>query len=97
MSNIEVKDNHLYISYEYYSTSIMGYTSERKIIPLNEIKCIEAIVGSRGGMHSWSIKNKQGKDLVAFGRKHNDVLEKVEELLPDVEYIENIESGGVAC
>jgi len=103
----EIKDNHLYIRYEvYYEYS--GLTTKTKIIPLKDIKYIEAKVGKRGGMHLWYLcgyhpeyseleYNKDEKfdqHLHTGDRKDTDLLDKIREVLPNVKYIEEVEGGG---
>lgn len=46
MNTATIKDNHLYINYEIYD---YGYRTKQKIIPLEDIECIKAKVGVRGG------------------------------------------------
>jgi hypothetical protein len=104
-NSVELKDNHLYITYEYYD---FGYQTGRKIIPVEDIECIKATVGTKGGMHTWSIRgyhpeysekdwNKDKKrdiEIYCGDRKDSDLIDKVMELLPDCKYYETVESGG---
>lgn len=106
MSNTAtIKDNHLYITYEIYD---YGYRTKQKIIPLENIECIKANVGKRGGMHTWSIRgydpeysnqeyNKDRKrDIQLFcgDRKDTDLLALIRELLQNCNYREATEDGG---
>lgn len=101
MNNAEIKDNHLYITYEVYD---YGIQIKRKIIPLEDIECIKAVFGPRGGLHSWSIRgdsaeyrnlyDKRDVPLHSGGRKSWDLIEKIQKLLPDLKYVEETESGG---
>lgn len=108
MSNTAtIKDNHLYITYDYYD---YGHQEGRKIIPLKDIECIKAKVGTKGGMHTWSIRgyhpeyserdwNKDKKrDIEIFSgdRKNTELIEQITNLLPNCEYLEEVESGGSA-
>ena len=103
MNTAELKDNHLHITYEIYD---YGVKQKRKIIPVSDIECIKASVGVRGGMHSWSLRgdNLEYKDLYpardvpifSGDRKNSDLIDKIMELLPNLEYIEKVESGGAA-
>jgi hypothetical protein len=106
MSNkATIKDNHLYITYEYYDN---GHQEGRKIIPLEDIECIKADIGVRGGMHTWSIMGynpeyserdwhkDNPRDVAIFsgGRKDTELIKQITKLLPDCKYIERVESGG---
>lgn len=100
-----LKDNHLYITHEYYD---YGRKIGRKIIPVEDIECIKATVGPKGGMHSWSIRGyhavysnesyNKGKerDIEIFngGRKDQYLIEQIQSLLPNCEYHERVEGGG---
>jgi hypothetical protein len=99
MSNTAtLKDNHLYITYESYP----GYDS--KIIPVENIECIKANVGVRGGMHTWSLRGHEERyaniyeprDVPIFSgdRKSTDLIEKIMVVLPDLKYVEKVENGG---
>ena len=103
MSNTAtLKDNHLYITYESYP----GY--DTKIIPVEDIECIKANVGVRGGMHTWSLRGyhprystsdwSKGKErdmeIFSGGRKSTDLIEKIMVVLPDLKYIKKVENGG---
>jgi len=106
MSNTAtLKDNHLHITYDSYD---YGHRERRKIIPVEDIECIKASVGVRGGMHTWSVrgydpehseydwnKNKK-RDVEIFSgdRKSTDLIEKIMVVLPDLKYIEKVENGG---
>lgn len=101
MTTAELKDNHLHISYEVYD---YGIKQKRKIIPVEDIECIKANVGVRGGMHMWSIRgdNAEYEDIypkrdvpIFYGdRKNSELINKIMELLPNLKYIEKVESGG---
>ncbi len=106
MSNsVELKDGHLYITYEYYD---YGHQIGRKIIPIEDIEYIKATVGVRGGMHGWSIKgynpqyseheyNKKCKrdiEIFSGGRKTSELIGQIRKLLPDCKYVETVEGGG---
>jgi hypothetical protein len=102
MSNtVELKDNHLHITYEVYD---YGPKQKRKIIPIKDIECIKARVGSRGGMHTWDLRGDSveyrdiypERDVPIFSgdRKNSDLIEKIMVLLPDIKYLEETENGG---
>ena len=102
-----LKDNHLYITYDYYD---YGQREGRKIIPIEDIERIVANVGKRGGMHTWSLRgyhpeyseldyNKDKKrdiEIYIRDRKDCDLIEQIITLLPDCKYFEITESGGAA-
>ena len=106
MSNTaNIKDNHLYITYEYYD---YGHKQGRKIIPIEDIECIKATVGTKGGMHTWSVRGyhpqyserdwhkdkKRDVELFCGDRKDTELIEQITKLLPDCKYIEEVEDGG---
>jgi hypothetical protein len=101
----EVKDKHLYITHEYYGAG--GLTIGREIIPLEDIECIKATLGTRGGMHTWSLRGyhpeysesiykDKPRDVSIFhgGRKNADLIDKIREALPELKYHEEVETGG---
>lgn len=104
--DVMLKDNHLYITYEYYD---YGHRTGRKIIPVEDIDCIKAKVGTKGGMHTWSIRGyhpeysesiykDKPRDVEIFNgdRKDTHLIEQITDLLPDCKYIKEVESGGAA-
>lgn len=105
MNKAEIKDNHLHITYEYYD---YGHQIGRKIIPLEDIECLKATYGPRGGLHSWSINGydpqysdsgyfeDEKRDIAIFsgGRKTADLIEQIQKLLPNLKCHEKVESGG---
>lgn len=106
MSNTAtVKDNHLYITYEVYD---YGYRTKQKIIPLEDIECIKANVGARGGMHTWSLRgynpeysneewhkdNPRDVEIFSGDRKDSELIEQITKLLPNCKYYETTEEGG---
>lgn len=108
MSNTAtIKDNHLYITYEVYD---YGYRTKQKIIPVEDIECIKANVGVRGGMHTWSLRgysheysesewhkdNPRDVEIYTGDRKDTDLIEQITKLLPDCKYHETVETGGAA-
>jgi len=107
MNTATIKDNHLYITYEYYD---YGHKVGRKIIPLEDIECIKAKVGKKGGMHTWSLRgyhpeysdkdyNKDRRrdiEIYCGDRKDTDLIDQITKLLPNLKYIEETESGGAA-
>lgn len=102
-----LKDNHLYINYEVYN---YGLKTKQKIIPVEDIECIKASVGIKGGMHTWSLRgynpeysnesyNKgRERDITIYSgdRKDSELIEQITELLPNCKYIETVESGGAS-
>lgn len=99
MSNtVVLKDNHLYITYESYP----GY--DKKIIPVEDIECIKANVGVRGGMHTWDLRgdnerysrlyDKRDVPIFSGDRKNADLIEKIMAVLPNIKYHEKVENGG---
>lgn len=101
MSGVELKDNHLHITYEVYD---YGMKTRRKIIPVADIECIKAKVGVRGGMHTWDVRGDSieyrdiypERDVPIFSgdRKDSDLIEKIMAVLPDIKYFEEVEAGG---
>lgn len=106
MSNTAtIKDNHLYITYEIYD---FGYKTKQKIIPLENIECIKATVGVRGGMHTWSLRgydpeysgdewhkdNPRDIEIYSGDRKDTELIDQIRELIPSCKYLEKVESGG---
>ena len=106
MSNTAtVKDNHLYITYDYYD---YGPKEGRKIIPIADIECIKATVGSKGGMHTWSLMGyhpeyseldynkdeKRDQELFSGDRKDSELIGQITKLLPNCKYLEKVEGGG---
>ena len=101
----EVKDNHLYITHEYYGAG--GHTIGRKIIPLEDIECMRVRKGIRGGLHLWSVNGyhpeysesiykEKPRDVELFSgdRKTADLIDKIREVLPELKYHEEVEAGG---
>ena len=102
---VVIRDKHLYITYQYYDN---GHRTDRKIIPIEDVECIEATFGPRGGLHLWYLKGyhpeysnldynkkeKRNQELFVGDRKDYHILQQVRDLLPNVEYREETESGG---
>jgi hypothetical protein len=100
-----LKDNHLHITYEYYD---YGNREGHKIIPIEDIECIKATVGSKGGMHTWYLMgyhpeysnlkwqkdNPRDVELYSGDRKDAELIDQITTLLPNCKYIEKVESGG---
>lgn len=104
MSKAEIIDNHLYLTYEIYD---YGYRTKQKIIPVKDIECIKAKVGKRGGMHTWSIRGyhpeysnsiykDNPRDVAIFtgDRKDTDLIDQILEVMPKLDYYEEVEDGG---
>jgi len=69
----------LFLTYEIYDYG--GYHDITKRVEILNIDHFEENIGVRGGHWGWSIKNKEGKILAEFGRKHYQLFTEVKNLL----------------
>jgi hypothetical protein len=105
MNGVELKDNHLYITYNYYD---YGYRIGHKIIPVKDIECIKAKIGTQGGMHTWSIRGydpkysnesynkgkERDQEIYCGDRKDTELIDQIKKLLPNIKYYKKVEGGG---